>query len=55
MPVHFKNYLIVYSVGKDPDNDDKDADLLFDCLQKASDALGVKFDKPGFLSFPGGI
>ena len=41
---HFKDWVLVYSVGKNPKYDDKDADDLVGILTKASAAFGVKFD-----------
>jgi len=54
-PINFKDYVIVYSLGKDPKFDDREADNLVDILYQASGAFGVNFSKPGFISFSGGI
>jgi hypothetical protein len=49
-PVNFKDYVIVYSYGKQKDYDDGDADALVNILQKASGAFGVSFAEPGFIT-----
>lgn len=50
IPVQFKDYVIVYSTGQNPKYDDNDADILHNNLIKASEAFGVKFGDPGFIT-----
>lgn len=47
---HFKDWVIVYSCGKNPKYDDQDADGLVSLLCKSSSIYGVKFDEPGFIT-----
>lgn len=48
--IHFKDWVVVYSCGKNAKYDDQDADGLVSLLCKASVAFGVKFDEPGFIT-----
>ena len=48
--VNFKDWVIVYSLGKNAKYDDQDADQLHEILVKSSAALGVKFSNPGFIT-----
>lgn len=48
--VYFKDWVVVYSLGKNPKYDDKDADELVSVLGKAGAAFGIKFDEPGFIT-----
>jgi len=48
--IPFKDYVICYSLGKQPKYDDSDADQLVDILKNASGAFGVKFSEPGFIT-----
>ena len=49
-PIKFNDWTIVYSLGNNAQNDDKDADHLFGLLEKASLAFGVSFSQPGFIA-----
>jgi hypothetical protein len=40
-PAKFKDWVIVYSLSNNPDNDDKDADNVLDLLIKVSGAFGI--------------
>lgn len=42
-PVHFKDWVVVYSLGKNPKFDDKDADELVSVMSKAGATFGLKF------------
>ena len=48
--VHFKDWVVVYSYGKNAKYDDNDADSLVNLLCKASEAFGIKFEDPGFIT-----
>jgi hypothetical protein len=48
--VHFKDWVVVYSTGKNAQQDDRDADDLASILAKASVAFGVKIEEPGFIT-----
>ena len=48
--VNFKDWVVVYSTGKNAKIDDRDADDLANLLGKASEAFGVKFEEPGFIT-----
>ena len=48
--LHFKDWVVVYSYGKNSKYDDQDADDLVSLIKKASGAFGVKFDDPGFIT-----
>ncbi len=47
---NFKDWVVVYSLGKNPKFDDKDADALIDVLNQASPAFGIKMNEPGFIT-----
>jgi hypothetical protein len=47
---HFKDWVVVYSQGKQPKYDDQDADALYDVIKNASNAFGIKFEPPGFIT-----
>lgn len=53
-PAVFKDWLFVYSHGKNPKYDDKDADQAFDLMKSSSKIFGIKVEDPGFLTIPGG-
>jgi hypothetical protein len=44
--MYFKDYCLVYSRGK---NSDEDADDLVALFKKSSQAFGIRFDTPGFI------
>jgi aubergine len=48
--VAFKDWVVVYSYGKNTKFDDQDADNLVSILTKASEAFNVKFSEPGFIT-----
>ena len=48
--LHFKDWVVVYSYGKNSKYDDQDADDLVSIIKKASNAFGVRFDDPGFIT-----
>lgn len=48
--VHFKDWVVVYSHGKNPKYDDGDADSFVSLMINASKAFGVRFDDPGFIT-----
>lgn len=49
-PANFKDWLFVYSHGKNSNYDDKDADGAFDLMKASSKIFGIKFQDPGFLT-----
>ena len=54
-PVKFNDWTLVYSRGNQSKYDDKDADSLFSLLDKASDAFGITFNEPGWITCGQGI
>jgi aubergine-like protein len=48
--VEFKDWVIVYSLGKNAQYDDQDADDFVDLIHEASAAYKMKFGKPGFIT-----
>ena len=48
--MHFKDWVVVYSYGKNSKYDDQDADDLVGIIKQASKAFGIKFDDPGFIT-----
>ena len=46
----FKDWIFAYSLGRNPDRDDDDADKAFDLLSKAGETYGIKLSKPGYLA-----
>ena len=48
--VEFKDWVIVYSQGKNPTYDDNDADDFSDLILTASKAYNFKFQKVGFIT-----
>jgi len=48
--VHFKDWVVIYSYGKNSKYDDEDADNLVSIVKKASQAFGVRFNDPGFIT-----
>jgi len=50
--VNFKDWVVVYSTGKNAKIDDRDADDLVNLLGKASEDFVVKFEEPGFITCP---
>lgn len=48
--IQFKDWVVVYSQGKNPKYDDSDADNLVDLIVNASQTFGIKFEKPGFIT-----
>lgn len=50
VPINFKDFVIAYSLGKNQKYDDNEADALVENLNKASEAFGVKFSDPGFIT-----
>jgi len=50
----FKDWLFVYSTGKDPKFDDQDADYCVDTMKAASKTFGIVVKDPGFITIKGG-
>ncbi len=50
LSIPFKDWVVVYSVGKNSKYDDKDADDLVALIQDASKAFGLQFSEPGFIT-----
>lgn len=50
LAIPFKDWVIVYSQGKNSKYDDKDADDLVSLIQEASKAFGLEFKEPGFIT-----
>lgn len=48
--VEFKDWVVVYSQGKNAKYDDNDADDLVDLMMDAAKAYKMKFSKPGFIT-----
>jgi hypothetical protein len=48
--VSFKDWVLVYSRGKYPENDDADADNFVQLVYSASKAFGIQFSEPGFIT-----
>ena len=52
-PHTFKDWLFVYSSGKNPQRDDDDADAAVGVLKKAANTYGIKFNDPGYITVGG--
>jgi aubergine-like protein len=48
--VNFKDWVIVYSQGKNSSYDDQDADNLSALINEAAKAFGISFSTPGFIT-----
>lgn len=49
----FKDWLFVYSTGKNPQRDDDEADEAVKLLKKAATAYGISFNDPGYIVVSG--
>lgn len=52
-PHTFKDWLFVYSQGKNGQRDDDDADHAVNVLKKSAATYGIKFSEPGFITTGG--
>ena len=48
-PHKFNDWLFVYSIGRNPDDDQDDADFAFDSLKKASQTFGIGYNEPNWV------
>ena len=52
-PHKFKDWVFVYSCGKNPQRDDDDADNAVSTIKKAASTYGIKFENPGYITTSG--
>ena len=52
-PYKFKDWIFVYSTGKDPRRDDEEADEAVATLKKAGKTYGIDFSEPGYITTGG--
>ncbi len=52
-PHKFKDWLFVYSQGKNAQRDDNDADEAVAVLKKAAHTYGISFSDPGYITVSG--
>lgn len=53
-PIEFKDFVIVYSLGKYPKDDQADVDEAFGLLKSAGQTFGIKFNVPIYLEVKSG-
>ena len=49
-PSRFKDWIFVYSPGKNRQESDREADRAVALLGRAGDSYGIRFSEPGFIS-----